>query len=343
MTAGAPHRVRARRASCAPAARRGGAQARQRERGVAGPRHGGADCSSPARRPRPRRCSSAGARVGRAHRGRGGGQPGLRPAATPTSASCCCARRSPRPSSAAEFAGERAGAARGRRSGAGRPRRGRRARAPTAPSRGPTPAGSAQRRRKTCARAPSVDLRAAMALAAAPRQHRAPVPRRLRRSVRAGLARAAAWVYPMRADAADWAPTPQPTACVQRVYLALLGTLSPIHTLFANTARPWHTLSCAAAQAWRRAPRGAALDADPAFAAWDESLKARGINPGTSADLTVAALLIAGRRAGRRDGARAGGMERDKAKRRAASTASVSPYPRTTPQETETPWQRSIA
>ena len=32
----------------------------------------------------------------------------------------------------------------------------------------------------------------------------------------------------------------------------------------------------------------------PAFAAWDESLKAQGINPGTSADLTVATLMIAG-------------------------------------------------
>ena len=36
------------------------------------------------------------------------------------------------------------------------------------------------------------------------------------------------------------------------------------------------------------------FDTDPSFAAWDESLKARGLNPGTSADLTVAALFIAG-------------------------------------------------
>jgi triphosphoribosyl-dephospho-CoA synthase len=35
-------------------------------------------------------------------------------------------------------------------------------------------------------------------------------------------------------------------------------------------------------------------DTDPEFAAWDESLKADRINPGTTADLTVAALLIAG-------------------------------------------------
>jgi triphosphoribosyl-dephospho-CoA synthase len=36
------------------------------------------------------------------------------------------------------------------------------------------------------------------------------------------------------------------------------------------------------------------LDADPEFAAWDVSLKAAGVNPGTSADFTVAALLLSG-------------------------------------------------
>nr|WP_222622853.1 triphosphoribosyl-dephospho-CoA synthase [Ramlibacter cellulosilyticus] len=45
---------------------------------------------------------------------------------------------------------------------------------------------------------------------------------------------------------------------------------------------------------WRaRARAGAVLDHDPAFARWDEDLKARGLNPGTSADLCVAAALTA--------------------------------------------------
>jgi triphosphoribosyl-dephospho-CoA synthase len=51
---------------------------------------------------------------------------------------------------------------------------------------------------------------------------------------------------------------------------------------------------CVIAQAaqWRsRARRGELLDPDPAFARWDEDLKARGLNPGTSADLCVAAAL----------------------------------------------------
>ena len=50
-----------------------------------------------------------------------------------------------------------------------------------------------------------------------------------------------------------------------------------------------------AAQGWAERPVGpAGLDAEPGFVAWDERLKAEGINPGTSADLTVATLLIAG-------------------------------------------------
>ena len=34
-----------------------------------------------------------------------------------------------------------------------------------------------------------------------------------------------------------------------------------------------------------------ALEADDAFCAWDEALKAGGLNPGSSADLTVATLM----------------------------------------------------
>jgi triphosphoribosyl-dephospho-CoA synthase len=41
---------------------------------------------------------------------------------------------------------------------------------------------------------------------------------------------------------------------------------------------------------WRA---GGRLAADPALDAWDAELKARGINPGTSADLAVATLFVA--------------------------------------------------
>jgi triphosphoribosyl-dephospho-CoA synthase len=51
----------------------------------------------------------------------------------------------------------------------------------------------------------------------------------------------------------------------------------------------------AAAQGWLdKASRRDDLGDDPEFAAWDASLKADRINPGTTADLTVATLLIAG-------------------------------------------------
>jgi triphosphoribosyl-dephospho-CoA synthase len=49
-----------------------------------------------------------------------------------------------------------------------------------------------------------------------------------------------------------------------------------------------------AAQRWhRRSLQGHSLSRDPDFASWDLELKARGLNPGTTADLTVATLLVA--------------------------------------------------
>jgi triphosphoribosyl-dephospho-CoA synthase len=83
-------------------------------------------------------------------------------------------------------------------------------------------------------------------------------------------------------------------ARVQRVYLGFLSRLPDSHIVRKHGAALAQTVM-RAAQGWRvRSDAGVAVDADPAFAAWDESLKADGINPGTSADLTVATLLIAG-------------------------------------------------
>jgi triphosphoribosyl-dephospho-CoA synthase len=81
---------------------------------------------------------------------------------------------------------------------------------------------------------------------------------------------------------------------VQALYLALLAGFPDAHIVRKHGAAAAQAVTAEAAP-WRaRAQAGEALDADPAFAAWDESLKARGLNPGTSADLTVAALFIAG-------------------------------------------------
>lgn len=81
---------------------------------------------------------------------------------------------------------------------------------------------------------------------------------------------------------------------VQALYLAFLGRFPDSHIVrkfgpaqaqaVTDEATPWRL----------RAERGEAVGADPAFAAWDEQLKRRGLNPGTSADLTVASLFIAG-------------------------------------------------
>ncbi|MFI4932383.1 MAG: triphosphoribosyl-dephospho-CoA synthase [Burkholderiales bacterium] len=136
--------------------------------------------------------------------------------------------------------------------------------------------------------APSVDLRAAMALAA-PRD-------RIAAQYVNGYADLFELALPvlqpgttrMRVNAA-LGVDPQTTACVQRIYLLLLGTLVDSHIVRKHGEAVAHTVM-RSAQAWRARPFP---EDDPAFAAWDESLKVRGINPGTSADLTVAALLLA--------------------------------------------------
>lgn len=83
-------------------------------------------------------------------------------------------------------------------------------------------------------------------------------------------------------------------AAVQRLYLSLLASDLDSHIVrkfgaaaaqaVTEEARPWLA----------RAEAGERIDESPAFAAWDASLKARGLNPGTCADLTVATLFIAG-------------------------------------------------
>jgi triphosphoribosyl-dephospho-CoA synthase len=100
--------------------------------------------------------------------------------------------------------------------------------------------------------------------------------------------------YAATETATDAATDAATTAAVQRCFLALLAEVPDTHLLrkhgaaaadaVMGEARHWH------ARAEAREP----LDADPGFVAWDEALKARGLNPGTTADLTVACLLVAG-------------------------------------------------
>ena len=92
----------------------------------------------------------------------------------------------------------------------------------------------------------------------------------------------------------DSPPDARTIAAVQRVWLTLLAALPDSHIVRKHGAAVAQNVMAAAQDFQVRALRGVALDADPEFVSWDETLKARRINPGTTADLTVAALLIAG-------------------------------------------------
>jgi triphosphoribosyl-dephospho-CoA synthase len=142
------------------------------------------------------------------------------------------------------------------------------------------PAGLGKAEQADVRSVPQIGLRDAMALAAPrdliARQYAngfADLFDALRRDVTSGFVLA-------QASAAD----------VQRVYLGWLSRFSDSHIVRKHGAAVAHTVMTAA-QGWAGHP---APDGTPAFAAWDESLKGAGINPGTSADLTVATLWTAG-------------------------------------------------
>lgn len=80
---------------------------------------------------------------------------------------------------------------------------------------------------------------------------------------------------------------------MQAAFLAFAATLPDSHIVRKHGDA---TAQCVIAEAvpWHaRARAGEPVEDDPAFARWDEDLKARGLNPGTSADLCVATALAA--------------------------------------------------
>jgi triphosphoribosyl-dephospho-CoA synthase len=88
-------------------------------------------------------------------------------------------------------------------------------------------------------------------------------------------------------------PSPAQTAAVQRVYLAWLGSGEDSH-LVRKHGHAMAQVVLREAQGWAaRQAAGTVLEADPAFAGWDKALKQAGLNPGSSADLTVATLMAA--------------------------------------------------
>jgi triphosphoribosyl-dephospho-CoA synthase len=158
------------------------------------------------------------------------------------------------------------------------------------------PAGLGEAPCEDVRQAPSVDLRAAMALAAD------------RDCIAAQYRDGAAHLFDLGLAALAGCPSavhealrvspglgfnPAAEAAVQSVFLAFLAGIPDSHIVRKHGSALAHSVLQAAVP-WRdRAQRGDYLPVDPAFDAWDEALKADNINPGTSADLTVATLMAA--------------------------------------------------
>lgn len=82
------------------------------------------------------------------------------------------------------------------------------------------------------------------------------------------------------------------TQAMQRVYLEFLAAFADSHIVRKHGEAVAQTVMSEAV-AWRdRVRRDEPLD-DAALARWDADLKARGLNPGTSADLSVAVAMLA--------------------------------------------------
>ena len=142
------------------------------------------------------------------------------------------------------------------------------------------PGGLGRAGAQDVAATPTVDLVAAMGLAAA------------RDSIARQYANGYADVFDCGL-AALAVPGGRLSGAVQAAFLSFLAGWPDSHVVRKLGAAPAQTVT-ADAGVWL-----GQLRADPAagevaaFAAWDESLKAFGINPGTSADLTVCALFAA--------------------------------------------------
>ncbi|MDR5739957.1 MULTISPECIES: triphosphoribosyl-dephospho-CoA synthase [unclassified Caballeronia] len=124
--------------------------------------------------------------------------------------------------------------------------------------------------------APTIDLRTAMSLAAD------------RDSIARQYANGFADVF----DAAQRANIEENTA-ILGIFLSFLAALPDSHIVRRQGAAMAQSVTRdAAAHRARWLAAGAPMD-DPKLAAWDAELKARGINPGTSADLAVATMFVA--------------------------------------------------
>lgn len=149
------------------------------------------------------------------------------------------------------------------------------------------PGGLGQAEAQDVHRPPTVTLGDAMALAA----HRD----RIALQYAQGFDEVFDLGVPLYADGLD-------ASCVQRCFLQWLRSAPDTHIVRKHGLAAAQSVQVAAQRWWdtllHMGPPMAAPEADACTAAewaeWDEQLKARGLNPGTSADLTVASAFAAG-------------------------------------------------
>ena len=156
------------------------------------------------------------------------------------------------------------------------------------------PGGLGQAPREDVHAPPTLPLRAAMALAA----ERDTIARHYRDGYTALADTALATLGTERRHASgDSDDIAMPTRqAALRCHLTLLAQTPDSHIARKHDLATAEAVQQDAAR-WCADPRWTAphadLEHDPAYIAWDESLKTAGINPGTTADLTVTALLLA--------------------------------------------------
>lgn len=131
---------------------------------------------------------------------------------------------------------------------------------------------------------PTIDLRSAMALAA----DRDLIARQYARGFHDVLALG---VRPFLCEFAQ--PRSRLDAMVQALFLRFLAGFPDSHIVRKHGIEQARAVSGEAAPWLARLDVDHAAGASLAFVQWDESLKQRRLNPGTSADLTVCALFVA--------------------------------------------------
>jgi triphosphoribosyl-dephospho-CoA synthase len=152
------------------------------------------------------------------------------------------------------------------------------------------PAGLGNVAQQDVAAEPTIDLRAAMTLAAGRDRIAAQYAQGYVDIFETGLPAFAETLA--HARHAGLGPQAAARAAMLRAFLEFLAAFPDSHIVRKHGDALAHSVMAESRPWAERARAGEALEALPALAAWDEDLKRRGLNPGTSADLAVAVALV---------------------------------------------------